>query len=194
MLSWDPRPGAVAYEVTRARFEPASRSTNAIVGAPAAPPFIPGPTRRIGSSSQPYFRDPTGADDTRFLYHVRAVDEAGRLSAPSNIAVVSGASEPTATFGALLEAVGAVAEGGRTAAAAAPLNEFAARGRAAAAAGDLNAARRELELFQVHLTRVRGDTLDSRDADDLATRASNLLRRVYLVQERALPRHALDTP
>jgi hypothetical protein len=194
LLSWDPQPGAVSYEVTREAFVPAPRLASS-TGASAAPLFIPGPTRQIGSSPKPYFRDPSGADDTRYLYHVRAVDEAGRRSAPSNIAVVSGASESATTFGALLDAVDDLSDRGRSPSASlAPLKEFATRSRSAAAAGDFGGARRELQFFQDHLTRMKGGALDPREAEDLAVRASTLMRRVHLVQEGVLSRHALDPP
>jgi hypothetical protein len=195
VLSWEPKSNAVSYKVTRTTLMPAPRTIKERTGALPAPLFIPGPAHEIGSSPHPYFRDPSGADDTQYFYYVQAVDGSGGLSAPSNVAIVSGSSESGTTFGALFDCMRGLdrAIEGR-ADAVQNLKELASQSRSAAARSDWTAAREALCTIQNRLAEPNGAPLDAADAQSLALRAANLSRRIHLVEEGVLPRHALDPP
>ena len=74
------------------------------------------------------------------------------------------------------------------------LKELASQSRSAAARSDWTAAREALCTIQNRLAEPNGAPLDAADAQSLALRAANLSRRIHLVEEGVLPRHALDPP
>ena len=107
VVSWQIAPGAASYRIYRAQVsnERQRIRTNRLLRRvlqmarglvrmmpnlylPRAPKelWIPGPYEQVGVSEAWYFVDDTAAAGKRYLYKVEAMDEAGRVSGPSNLA------------------------------------------------------------------------------------------------------------
>ncbi|HEY2157622.1 MAG TPA: hypothetical protein VGH33_18480, partial [Isosphaeraceae bacterium] len=112
VVSWAPTPGASKYQVFRADYRldpkaglPKSPSSPAASTNPQAPGnrkassgvWVRGPFTPIATTDQPFFRDTGAADGGRYVYFVRAEDQGGRSSGPSNAAAMPLVT-PVATF------------------------------------------------------------------------------------------------
>jgi hypothetical protein len=189
LLSWEPVPGAVEYLVSRATYKTAKLPFSIGAGDTKVP--VLGKTRQIGRSVRPIYA--AASDGSKSLYYVQAVDEEGRVSAPSNLTVVAAGSSSALGYRELLDRLEQIGKGSSAArAAAASLIPLAARSRESLARRKFDDAREALDVLRTSVSRNEGGALAASDAEDLNLAVSKLLGRIGLAQAGTLPIHALD--
>jgi hypothetical protein len=195
LLSWDPLQGAVKFYVYRSDQERMPIPLQPGTDKPSNELWVPGPFRKIGTSTGPAFRDVTAGGGTRSVYYVQAVDRRGNVSGESNVTALSPSTPPGTTFGAAASALQDLAGKGKSRAArAARLRKLLDQAQTAAAKGDLSGTRRSLETLQNQVAEDAGGALSQVEVDDLKSLFAKLLRRVRLAQAGILPARALRAP
>ena len=94
MLSWEPSPQAVQFQILRATHLP-----NRELGVRELPgeAWVAGPYTAIGTTTQPFYRDSAVVDGYRYTYYVQAVGKRGQFSESSNV-VMAPSFAPAVTF------------------------------------------------------------------------------------------------
>jgi hypothetical protein len=182
VLSWKRSPRAARYEIFRA-----ARTGNEAVGVRELPreAWLNGDFTSIGTSIQPFYRDTTSVDGSRYTYYVQAQGKNGLLSEPSNT-VIAPSYAPAVTFdrveAAVLDWVGRKKIG--AAASRARISKYLTAARSAAERGSPGRARVLLETLGRQDLRKAMDPLAAQDLQMMVTK---LARRLELAERKLVP-------
>jgi len=155
--------------------------------------WIPGAYTEIGVTEQLYYSDWTTVVGQRYLYYVRAENEKGELSTPSNVVAVPPLTPPV-TFKGLLQALDGWTKRGRSEAAqdARGIREEILKARACLAAGDVAGASDLLQQLSDQSGVSCPKALDPLFLDDLQILLLKLRRRIGLSQAGIIPVEILE--
>jgi hypothetical protein len=185
VLSWEPSPQAVQFQILRATHLP-----NRELGVRELPgeAWVAGPYTPIGTTTEPFYRDSTVVDGHRYTYYVQARGKRGQISEPSNV-VMAPSFAPAVTFDQVRATVRDLARRGKikSARTQAQFSKYLAAARSAAERGQWGRARSSLEALHRKIKQAPRRQLDPLAAEDLEMMVARLLRRVTLAQSGVIP-------
>jgi hypothetical protein len=196
VLSWEPSQGAVKYRIFRSEFRRTDIGFLLGLGRPPGehdeiPQFaepgpgvfaLPGPFVPVATTAHSFFKDRTIRAGRTYAYQVKAEDDRGRASGPSNRMTMPNFAPP-ASFDRARTALSGAGAGAL---------DLLEDGRKATASGNYVVGRDRLRTLLDRIEPNEGNRLSAAPLEDASRMIAKLARRVDLIRQGVLPRDVLD--